>query len=86
MSKVFVPIFKKDENELFICTEDFIGETHYDAMKIGWGTSLVEGVLLKMEFTNEVREIDPKNTPHVKANIMNMPVAVISGPLFEERE
>ncbi len=81
---MFVPVFEKDKNKLFICTEEFIGKTKEEAMSIGWGASLVECTLLEMNFINETKDIDPKNTPHRKAAIGNMPVAIISGPLFEQ--
>lgn len=79
---VFVPIFEKDGNKLFVASPDFVAETRDEAMNIGWGGSLVEGILLDMQFTNQVMEVDPKNIPHVAANIGNTPVAVISGPMF----
>lgn len=80
---MFVPIFEKDNNRLFILTEEFTAQTRDDAMNIGWGSSLVEAVILQMKFTNEVQEINPRYTPHAKATIANIPVAIISGPLFD---
>lgn len=83
---VFVPVFEKEGNRLFVCLEDFVGQTEDEALKIGYGAMLVEGILAGMKFTGKVKEIDPKETPHRKCEIIGMPVAIISGPLFNQAE
>lgn len=78
----FVPIFEKDGNEFFILTEDFVAEDEWGASKLGLG-SFVESVLWNATYTG--RSINVCNgIPHLKAEVMGTPVAVIRGPLFDE--
>ena len=79
------PIFEKDENRFFVELVDFLGDDHEDAMKIGWGASLVECIVLSMKFTGETMEI-PEELPHISANLGGFPVALISGPQFDACE
>jgi hypothetical protein len=55
-------------------------------MQIGWGTMLVECVLLKMKFTNEVKEIDVANIPHIAAELNPYHVGIVEGVIWDERE
>ena len=82
----FVPVFSKDSNQFFILTADFACDDKEAAYQTGLGAMLVECVLLGMEFTGKAIEIDTENMPHVKANLSKIPVAIISGPLFEEND
>lgn len=83
MMPSYVPIFEKDGNRLFVLCEDFRADNEYDARKIGWGAMLVECVVLGMKFTYEVIEL-PKIIPNRKAELGGYPVAIISGPMFDE--
>ena len=80
---MFVPIFEKEGNRFFILTEEFIGKDKLEATQIALGAMLVECIICGMTYTKEVQEIDPENTPHVKAQLGPLPTAIISGPLFE---
>ena len=80
---MFVPIFEKEGNKFFILTEEFVGKDEVEARQIGIGAMFVECVICGMTYTNEVAEIDPKNTLHVAAKLGPLPTAIISGPLFE---
>jgi len=84
MTQKWVPVFEKDGHELVVLTEDFAGKDAEEAHKIGWGGALVEGVILGMRFTTKVREVDVSNFPHRAAMLGGVPVALISGPLFDE--
>lgn len=77
-----VPIFDKDGNKLFVRSQDFMGDDHEHAMKIGWGASLVECIILGMKFTGDTMEI-PEELPHIPADLGGFPVAIISGPQFD---
>lgn len=88
---IFVPIFEKDGNRFFILSPDFKASDEYEAMWIGWGSMLVECILLGMEFKGEVIEIDPHNTPHRTGKIIvngnhdsPIEIAIISGKAFDE--
>ena len=57
------------------------------ALEIGLGAELVEGIILDFRFSGNTMEIDPNNTPHVEATIGEIiHVAVISGPIFDGTE
>ena len=81
---VFVPVFEQDGNKFFVVHPDFVGSDEDEAMEIGYGSMLVECILMDMKFTFTVKEIDAENIPHVKANLGNCTVAVFEGPLFQE--
>ena len=81
---IFVPIFEKEGNKFFILTEEFIGKDKLEATQIGIGAMLVECIICGVTYISEVREIDPKNTPHLVAKLGPLPVAIISGPIFDE--
>lgn len=79
----FVPIFEKDGNKLFLLYESFTANDEDHAFNIGFG-AFVEAFTYDMTFTERVLEVNIKNIPHIKAEIGNMSVAVISGPMFDE--
>ena len=81
---MFVPIYEKNSNKFFIISEQFVGKDKAEALQIALGSMLVECIICEMTYTEEVREIDPENTPHVKAQLGPLSVAIISGPLFDE--
>ena len=84
MTKTFVPIYEKDEDKFFIIAPDFVGKSSEEARQIGLGSMLVECILWGIDYTGEVREIDPDNIPHRKASLGTVgTVGVISGPLFD---
>ena len=80
---MFVPIFEKEGNKFFVLTEEFVGKDELEARQIALGAMLMECIICGMTYTKEVQEIDPENTPHVKAQLGPLPTAIISGPLFE---
>ena len=82
--KVFVPIYRKEDNRFFVVHPDFAGETREDAHNIALGSMLVECILLGMTYEKEIKQIDPQNTPHRKTDLNGYEVAIIAGPLFEE--
>lgn len=81
----FVPIFEKEGNKFFVLTEEFVAEDSWEAMKIGWGASLVEAVLWEANFTNETIDVT-NGILHLKAHIDRTPIAIIGGSLFDEIE
>ena len=81
---VYVPIFEQDGNKFFIAHFDFAADTEDDAMKIGYGAMFVEGIVFNFKFNGEVREVDPDNTPHLRARLSNFNVSIIEGPMFDE--
>ena len=80
---IFVPIFEKDGNKFFVLSPEFVGKDKLEATQIALGAMLVECIICGMTYTKEVQEIDPENTPHVKAQLGPLPTAIISEPLFE---
>ena len=81
---VFIPIYEKDDNKFFVIASQFVGKDRDEAMNIGWGSMLVECILLGMKFTNEIMEVDPDNLPHVKAGLGPYQIGVVEGPMFQE--
>ena len=80
----YCPVYKKDEDKFIIKLEDFVGKDHEEAMKIGWGSMLVECVLWNIDFTNQVIEVDPKNFLNAPGTLGDqVPVAFFEGPLFD---
>ena len=80
----FVPIFEtKDGNRLFVCLNDFVGTDEDDAWKIAVGASLVECILWGIRPTWKSVDVT-EGIPHRKADLGGVPVAIISGPLFDE--
>ena len=41
----FTPVFQLDQDQFIVCTNDFMGESDADAIKIGLGASLVECIM-----------------------------------------
>jgi len=82
---MYAPIFRKDGNELFIMDADYLSAYYRGAQRIALSEMFVEGVFLGMEFVR-VQEIDIDNIPHVTATLSGVPVAIISGPIFDERD
>jgi len=80
---MFAPIYEKDGNELFLPIEGFFADDEETARRIGWGSMLVECVLMRMNYTGKILSFDPHNQPHVAAKVGGTPVAIIAGPLFE---
>ena len=79
---IYCPIFEKDENRLIVTTPEFVGEDEEQAKRIGWGAMLVECVILNMEYTGEIFDLESE-VPHIPANLGDVPVAILSGPLFD---
>lgn len=81
---VYVPVFEQDGNKFFITHVDFAADTEDDAIQIGYGAMFVEGIVFNFKFNGEVREVDPDNTPHLRARLSNFNVSIIEGPMFDE--
>ena len=81
----YCPIFEKDNNRLIVVTEEFVGKDEEQAKQIGWGAMLVECILLNMKYTGDIINIDGE-IPHVVADLGGVPVAILSGPVFDEQE
>lgn len=85
---MYCPVYEKDNNKFIIITENFVGEDYEEAMKIGWGSILVECVFWNINFTNEAIEVDPKNFLHRTGTLRVfgdvLPVAFFEGPFFDE--
>ena len=81
----YSPLYEKmDTGDVFIiCTADQASDDEDEAWKIGWGTSFVEGVLLGFRFTGKSVNTDPP-LMHFTGRIAGMPVAIVSGALFDE--
>jgi len=77
------PVFVKDENEFIIQYEDLVFSDESTAWKAGWGTSLVEGVLLGFVFTGRSVDVE-QGLINRRSKLGGMPVAVIAGPLVDE--
>lgn len=84
----YCPVYEIDNNKFIIAMENFVGEDHAEAMKIGWGSMLVECVFWNINFTNEVIKVDPENFLHRTGTLKVfddvLPVAFFEGPFFDE--
>jgi hypothetical protein len=77
----FAPVFEKDGNQFLITHGEFVARTEEEALSLG--TSAFE-CALDIRFTGEVLNI-AEGITHRKAVLdTDMPVAIISGPLFDE--
>ena len=81
----YCPVYEKNGNRLIIVTEEFVGKDEEQAKHIGWGSMLVECIILKMKYTGDIINIDG-DLPHVAADLGGVPVAILSGPAFDEQE
>jgi len=81
----YCPIFEKDNNRLIVVTEEFVGEDEEQARHIGWGSMLVECILMGMKYTGDILNIDGE-IPHIAADLGGVPIAILSGPVFDEQE
>lgn len=84
MSTQYAPVFEREGNRLIFLHESFVADTEEDAWKIGLGASLVECVLYGVRPTHESVAIVDGNIPHFPAKLGQMPIALISGPMFDE--
>lgn len=83
VQKLFVPIFEKDGNRFFVNWKDFVGADEDEAWKIGLGAQLVEGILWGMRNTHKTLDVT-EGVLHRKAWLNEVPISIISGPLFDE--
>ena len=81
----YCPVFEKDNNRLIVVTEGFVGKDEEQARHIGWGAMLVECILMGMKYTGDILNIDGE-IPHISADLGGVPVAILSGPVFDEQE
>ena len=81
----YCPVYEKDGNRLIVVTEEFVGKDEEQAKQIGWGSMLVECILMKMKYTGDIINIDGE-IPHIAADLGGVPVAILSGPVFDEQE
>ena len=81
----YCPVFEKDGNRLIVRTEEFVGKDEEQARHIGWGAMLVECIILGMEYTGDIIDIE-SDILHVPCDLGGVPVAILSGPVFDEQE
>ena len=81
----YCPVYEKDGNRLIVVTKEFVGKDEEQAKHIGWGSMLVECILLGMKYTGDIITIDVE-VPHISADLGGVPVAIVSGPVFDEQE
>ena len=81
----YCPVYEKEGNRLIVVTEEFVGKDEEQAKHIGWGSMLVECILMEMKYTGDIINIDGE-IPHIAANLGGVPVAILSGPAFDEQE
>ncbi len=86
MTTLFAPVFSKDGHEFIVTESAFVADNEQTAREIGLGAMLVECIILGMAYTKRTLEFDPENTPHIRAEIGPLVVAVISGPMFNSRD
>ena len=84
MSTQYAPVFEREGNRLIFLHESFVADTEEDAWKIGLGASLVECFLYGVKPTHESVAIVDGQIPHFPAHLGRMPVALLSGPMFDE--
>lgn len=79
---VFAPLWRdEDGNELYLLGDPYCSTDKRTAQEIALGMRLVEAVLLHLTFV-EVREVNQRNLPHIKATIAGSRIAVVGGPTF----
>lgn len=83
MTPTFCPVYLKDGNELIVLLKSWTAPEEEDAYKIALGSMLVECILYGMKF-KEVRSIDVNNLRHYQTKLGDVPVAIISGPVFDQ--
>jgi hypothetical protein len=80
----FAPVFEKDGNRFIFRLADGIGEDEEEAQKIGVGLAFVEGIFTGSKPTWE--SVNVENLRHLEGVLGGYPIALISGPLFDEAE
>ena len=86
MSSQWVPVFTKDGNRFLLPHKEMVADNENEAWKIGWGTVLVEGIMLAFKFSGETLEIVDGQLVHVRGQLGLMDVCLLSGPLFDAAE
>ena len=61
----YTPIYEKDGHEFIVPSSDQVGADRWEAEKIGWGTQLVEGVILAFKPTGRFLELDDEGMAQV---------------------
>ena len=85
MSTIYAPVFVKNDHKFIIPYEGFsTEEDESTAKEIGWGTTLVEGVIYGFKFAGEVITITNEQIPNIPGNLGPMDVYIIAGPAFDE--
>lgn len=80
----FCPVYEKDGNEFIVLMNDFRADDEETAWQIAMGSMLVECVLWGCRYAKRIVSIDRSNFPHRNADLAGVPVAIITGPYFEE--
>lgn len=88
-TKEYAPIWiDPDGNEMLFAGETWVANDEQEAREIGWGGSLVEGVLLGVKFTGRVKCVVNGELPNVRAELSSNgaggTVYLIAGPMFDE--
>lgn len=78
-----VPIFEGAGNRFFVCFEDFVGTNEEEAKDIGAINMFLSFAGTWANYTGKVLDVTG-GTLHRRAHLVGTPIAVISGPLFDE--
>jgi hypothetical protein len=81
----YTPLYeKRDTGDMFIiCTADQTSDDQEKAKLIGWSTSFVEGIFCNFVFAGTAIDTQAP-LMHFKAKLGGMPVAIVSGVMFDE--
>ena len=83
----FAPVFTKDGNRFIVCNKDYISDCRTGATEIGIGVLFGEAIVYNFKWLDqEVIELDMKNTTHISAELGRLPIAILSGPIFDKME
>jgi hypothetical protein len=85
---MFIPIFVDRNGNYFITMySDHRSEDESEAFRIGFGVSIVEGILLGFKFTNECLEVTKETQlQYAKGKLGVLEVALLYGPEFDSLE
>ena len=58
---IYAPIFEQDGTKFIFLSQDMTADTAEEASQIGWGTAMVECILLNCGYHGEVFSWNPAN-------------------------
>ena len=90
MSSQFAPVFETNDGDRVILPfgPDWVADDAGEAVKIGWGGSFIEGIMLGLHYHGETAEIVDGNLPHYQGQIgqFGTKVCIIGGPMFDKQD